>query len=300
MITIRGIKQISDYSRKARLRGRRIGFVPTMGALHEGHLSLIRQARKDNDLVVVSIFVNPAQFGPKEDFRKYPRTFSRDARLCKNSGVDVIFYPGIAQMYPEGYRTYVSVEELCDCLCGRSRPGHFKGVATVVAKLFNIVQPDTAYFGAKDAQQSVIIRKMIQDLNIPVEIRVMPTVREGSGLALSSRNVYLSVNETKDALILSRALSFAEYLIKNGLKDADRVISAMKQLIRKKRSAKIDYVSIVDPETLEPVKKISGNELITLAVYIGKTRLIDNIYLNGDILAARIKNLRVRRKRVPS
>ncbi len=277
MIIIRGIKQMSDYSRKARIRGRRIGFVPTMGALHEGHLSLIRRARRDNHLVAVSIFVNPAQFGPKEDFHKYPRTFSRDARLCKNSGVDVIFYPSAAQMYPEGYRTYVSVEQLSDCLCGKSRPGHFKGVATIVAKLFNIVQPDTAYFGAKDAQQSVIIRKMIQDLNIPVEIRVVPTAREGSGLALSSRNVYLSVNETKDALILSRALSFAEYLIKNGLKDAERVISAMKQLIRKKRSAKIDYISIVDVSTLNPLKKICGECLIVLAVRIGRTRLIDNV-----------------------
>jgi len=277
------MKQMSDYSRKARLRGRCIGFVPTMGALHEGHLSLIRQARKDNDLVVVSIFVNPAQFGPKEDFRKYPRTFSRDARLCKNSGVDVIFYPSAAQIYPEGYRTHVSVGQLSDCLCGRSRPGHFKGVATVVAKFFNIVQPDSAYFGAKDAQQSVIIRKMVQDLNIPVEIRVMPTVREGSGLALSSRNVYLSVSEKKDALILFRALSFAKYLIKNGLKDANRVISAMKQLILKKRSAKIDYISIVDASTLRPLKKIAGECLIALAVRIGRTRLIDNVVVKVSL-----------------
>ncbi|MCX5705532.1 MAG: pantoate--beta-alanine ligase [Candidatus Omnitrophica bacterium] len=283
MIIIRGIKQMSAYSSKARLRGRCIGFVPTMGALHEGHLSLIRQAGKDNDLVLVSIFVNPAQFGPKEDLRKYPRTFIRDARLCKNSGVDVIFYPGIAQMYPEGYRTYVSVEGLSDCLCGRSRPGHFKGVATVVAKLFNIVQPDTAYFGVKDAQQSVMIRKMVQDLNIPVKIRVMPTVREGSGLALSSRNDYLSLNEKKDALILSRSLSFAEYLIKSGLKDADRVISAMKQLILKKRSAKIDYISIVDASTLRPLKKIAGECLIALAVRIGRTRLIDNVVVKVSL-----------------
>jgi pantoate--beta-alanine ligase len=291
---------MSDYSAKARLRGKAIGFVPTMGALHEGHLSLILRARKENKLVVVSIFVNPAQFGPKEDFRKYPRTFRHDAKLCKDSGVDAIFYPSVSAMYPEGFGTYVSVEGLSDCLCGGSRPGHFKGVATVVAKLFNIVGPDIAYFGAKDAQQSVIIRKMAQDLNIPVEVKVMPTVREASGLVLSSRNAYLSAGEKKDALVLARALSFAEYLVKNGLRDTSRVVSAMRQLIRKKRSARIDYISIVDAETLESVKRIRGNELIALAVYIGKTRLIDNIFLKGDTLAAQTKILNARRKGVPN
>jgi len=276
MRILRTIKQMSAFSRNARLRGKSIGFVPTMGALHEGHLSLIRQAVRDNDLAVVSIFVNPAQFGPKEDFKKYPRNLARDARSCRIEGVGAIFYPEARQMYPKGYKTYVTVEDLGDYLCGKSRPGHFKGVATVVAKLFNIVQPSIAYFGQKDAQQSAIIKRMAEDLNMPLEVKILPTVREAGGLALSSRNSYLSAKERIEAVILSRSLSFAEYLVKNGLKDADRVVSAMKQLIRKKSRAKIDYISIMDRETLMPLKKISGSCLIALAAWIGKTRLIDN------------------------
>jgi len=300
MRIIRTIKEMERISYRALGEGKSIGLVPTMGALHEGHLSLIRQARRDSDLVVVSIFVNPAQFAPKEDLKIYPRTLAKDAKACKKEGVDIIFHPGVALIYPKNYKTFVTVEELSDRLCGEFRPGHFKGVATIVAKLFNIVQPAIAYFGLKDAQQSAIIKRMVEDLNMPVEVKVMPTVREASGLALSSRNAYLSEKEKKDALILSRALSFAEYLVKNGLKDARRIIKAMRQLIKKKAPARIDYISIVDADTLKPVKKISGNCLIALAVRIGKVRLIDNIYLNGDTLAARIKNLRVRRKSVPS
>jgi len=276
MRILRTIKQMSAFSRNARLRGKSIGFVPTMGALHEGHLSLIRQAVRDNDLAVVSIFVNPAQFGPKEDLKIYPRNLARDARSCRIEGVDAIFYPEARQIYPKNYKTYVTVEGLGNHLCGSSRPGHFRGVATVVAKLFNIVQPSVAYFGQKDAQQSAIIKRMAEDLNMPLEVKILPTVREAGGLALSSRNSYLSAKERIEAVILSRSLSFAEYLVKNGLKDADRVVSAMKQLIRKKSRAKIDYISIVDRETLMPLKKISGSCLIVLAAWIGKTRLIDN------------------------
>jgi pantoate--beta-alanine ligase len=276
MRIVRTIKEMERISSRALGEGKSIGFVPTMGALHEGHLSLIRQARRDNDLVVVSIFVNPAQFAPKEDLKIYPRTLAKDAKACKKEGVDIIFHPGAHQIYPKNYKTFVTVEGLSDCLCGESRPGHFKGVATIVAKLFNIVQPAIAYFGLKDAQQSVIIKRMVEDLNMPVEVKVMPTVREANGLALSSRNAYLSEKEKKDALILSRALSFAEYLVKNGLKDARRVIKAIEALIKKKASARIDYISIVDVDTLKPVKKISGNCLIALAVRIGRVRLIDN------------------------
>jgi pantoate--beta-alanine ligase len=276
MKVIRALDKMSDFSRRARLKGRSIGLVPTMGALHEGHLSLIRQARRDNNLVVVSIFVNPTQFGPKEDFSKYPRTFRKDLLLCKKENVDIIFFPDAKKMYPQGFKTFVMVEGLSDILCGRSRPGHFKGVATVVTKLFNITQPDIAYFGQKDAQQSVIIKKMVLDLNMPVKINVMPTVREQNGLALSSRNAYLSARQKKEAVVLSRSLSFAEYLVKNGLKDPKRITSMMNSLIRKRSGARIDYIAIVDSDTLEPLKKISGSCLIALAAWFGKTRLIDN------------------------
>lgn len=277
MIIIRKIQKMQDFSRKARIKRQSIGLVPTMGALHEGHLSLIRQARKENDLVIVSIFVNPAQFGPKEDFRKYPRSLARDAQLCRKEKVDVIFHPDAKEMYALNHKTYVSVSGLSDCLCARSRPGHFKGVATVVAKLFNIVQPDVAYFGQKDAQQSVIIKRMAQDLNFALKIKVMPTVRHKDGLALSSRNAYLSKQQRKDAVVLSQALKFAQLLIKGGLRDANRIIERMRQRIQRKNSAKIEYVSIVDLDELMPVKRITRDCLVALAVRVGETRLIDNI-----------------------
>lgn len=279
MIVIRSIKQMQELSKKLRLKNQSIGFVPTMGALHEGHLSLIRQARKDNDKVVVSIFVNPAQFAPYEDFKKYPRNLKRDAALCRKEKVDCLFFPDAKEMYPQNYKTSAYVSDLSDLLCGKSRTGHFRGVTTVVAKLFNIVEPDTAYFGQKDAQQSKIIKKMVEDLNMPVKIKVMPTVREKDGLALSSRNAYLDRQERKDAVVLSQALKRAELLIKGGLKDTDRIISRMKQVIQNKGTAKIDYVSIVDLDNLKPVKKVSNRCLIALAVWIGKTRLIDNVII---------------------
>lgn len=264
-------------SKKYKLKGKTIGFVPTMGALHNGHLSLIRKARKENDTVVVSIFVNPSQFGPKEDFKGYPRTIKKDFSFCRREGVDILFYPQTNSMYPAGFRTYVGVEGLSGVLCGKSRPGHFKGVATVLTKLFNIVQPDIAYFGRKDAQQAIIIKRLTADLNIPLRIKIMPTVRERDGLALSSRNIYLSGKERKDALVLYQSLNLAKRLINSGIKAPHKIIAGMRQIINKKCTAKIDYISIVGPDNLKPLNKITGKCLIALAVWIGKTRLIDNL-----------------------
>lgn len=282
MITIKDPQRMYAAIRKSRLKkNKTVGFVPTMGALHGGHLSLIRRARRDNDIVVVSIFVNPAQFGPKEDFRRYPRPFKRDAFLCRKEGVDFIFYPTASRMYPDGFRTQVNVKELSDCLCGESRPGHFKGVATVVAKLFNIVSPDIAYFGQKDAQQAVIIKRMLSDLNMPIKIKVLPIVREKDGLALSSRNAYLNGKERKDARVLFNSLNLARDLVKRGVRDAAKIIGPMKRLINEKESAKVDYISVVDTHNLKPLKRISAQALVILAVWIGKTRLIDNIIVYG-------------------
>lgn len=258
-------------------QGRSIGFIPTMGALHEGHLSLIRTARRENDIVAVSIFVNPMQFGPKEDLKRYPRPLSKDLESCRREKVDFVFCPKSKDIYAQDFSTYVEVQGLGETLCGKTRPGHFRGVATIVAKLLNIIQPDVLYLGAKDAQQAAIIKRMIVDLNMPVKLKVMPTVREVDGLALSSRNIYLKRNEREEALVLSQALNLAKILIKNGASDTKRIISRMRQLISKKKSAKIDYIEIVDPQNLQRLKKISGNCLIALAVWFGKTRLIDNI-----------------------
>jgi len=283
MRLIRSIKKMYEFSKKAHLEGKTIGFVPTMGYLHQGHLSLIRKARKENDIVVVSIFVNPIQFGPKEDFKKYPRDLKRDMNLAKQVGTDVIFYPDAKDMYPEGFKTYVNVEQLSEKLCGKFRPGHFKGVATVVTKLFNIVCPDIAYFGQKDAQQAIIIKRIVADLNIPVKIKVLPIVREKDGLAMSSRNTYLNEKERKDALVLYQALNLAKELIKSGITDTKTIIRKMRQLIEKKKNAKIDYIEIVQMENLKSLKVISDNCLIALAVWIGKTRLIDNIIIKSNI-----------------
>ncbi|MGA2775444.1 MAG: pantoate--beta-alanine ligase [Candidatus Omnitrophota bacterium] len=258
-----------------------VGFVPTMGALHEGHLSLIRQARRDNDIVVVSVFVNPSQFGPKEDFKIYPRPIKKDITLCRKEGVDFLFYPQERLMYPAGFRTYVTVEGLSSVLCGKSRPLHFRGVATVVLKLFNIIRPDIAYFGKKDFQQVTVIKRMVSDLNIPVKIKLMPIIREKSGLALSSRNNYLNKEEKKTALVLTRALHLADILIRGGLRDSKRLISRMKMLIEKEKRAKLDYAVIVNKANLEPVKKISANSIIALAVWVNKTRLIDNMEIRN-------------------
>lgn len=261
-------------------KGRTIAFVPTMGYLHEGHLSLVRRARKDSDCVVVSIFVNPVQFGPNEDFKEYPRDLKKDLALCRRSGVDMVFVPGARSMYPERFSAYVNVEGLTEGLCGAKRQGHFRGVTTVVTKLFNIVSPDIAYFGQKDAQQAIVIKRMVKDLDMPVKIRVMPIVREKDGLAMSSRNTYLDRDSRKQAVSLYKSLRMARELYKKGERDSKKIISRMRNLILAQKDAEIDYIVIVDPETLMDVKKISGKTLVALAVRIGKTRLIDNVILN--------------------
>ena len=256
-----------------------IGFVPTMGYLHEGHMSLVKVARKHTDVAVMSIFVNPTQFSPKEDFEKYPRDLRRDEELAREAGVDVVFYPAAKDMYPEGYATYVTVDRLTTTLCGESRPGHFKGVATIVTKLFNIVKPDVAYFGQKDMQQALMIKKMAQDLNMDVDVKIMPIVREKDGLAMSSRNMYLSADQRKDALVLYQSLKEAEDMIRQGERDAKKVARAVEDMIKQKPAAKIDYVKVVDTKELNDIKVISGETLIALAVNFGNTRLIDNTLL---------------------
>lgn len=262
-------------------KGWKIGFVPTMGYLHEGHLSLVRESKKRSDVTVVSIFVNPKQFGPSEDYRVYPRDLDRDRALLEKEGVDLIFYPPVEVMYPEGYKTYVEVEDLQDKLCGKSRPGHFRGVCTVVLKLFNLVQPDEAYFGWKDAQQVIILKKMVEDLNVPVKIVPLPLVRDHDGLALSSRNTYLSPEERRAALVLKKSLDLAESLIRSGEKEASLIKQKMIDLISAEPPARLDYVEIVDLNTLEPLKKLEGQALIALAVFIGRTRLIDNLRITS-------------------
>ena len=279
MRIIRSISRMQQFALRARRAGRSIGFVPTMGALHEGHLSLIRRARKENDLVVVSIFVNPIQFGAREDFKKYPRNVARDCRLCRKEKVDIVFLPSATAMYPSGYKTFVQVEGMSDSLCGKARPGHFRGATTVVNRLFTIVNPDCAYFGQKDVQQAVIIKKMVSDLNMPVKLVVMPTVRQPDGLAMSSRNAYLKKGERKEASVLFRSLCLAAYLIKRGARDCARVIRTMRRLIQAQRLASIDYIAIVDAQNLMPLEKISRPCLVALAVRFGKTRLIDNILI---------------------
>ena len=263
-------------------KNKTIGFVPTMGAMHTGHLNLIKQAAKDNHIVAVSIFVNPQQFGLGEDLKKYPRPLKKDIQLCRKQGVDFIFLPDNKIMYPDGYSTFINVEGLSHLLCGAKRPGHFRGVVTVVAKLLNIVKPDNLYLGQKDAQQAVIISRMIKDLNFPVKVNVLPIVRFKDGLALSSRNAYLNKNERTSAVVLFKALRLAEILVSNGQRNANRIISRMKQLIEKNKKAKIDYIAIVDLENLRLLKRIIDGCLITLAVHIGKTRLIDNIIINSN------------------
>lgn len=257
--------------------GRSVGLVPTMGCLHEGHMSLVRAAKKHTDVVVMSIFINPIQFGPKEDFEKYPRDQKRDEELARDAGVDVIFYPSLKDMYPEGYATYVTVEALTENLCGKSRPGHFSGVATVVTKLFNIVKPDVAYFGQKDMQQALMIKKMAADLNMDLDVKIMPIARRKDGLAMSSRNMYLSEAESKDAAILYQSLKQAENLIKGQERDVKKIIKTIEDMIKSKPTAKIDYVAVVDTKGLRDIKTISGEVMIALAVFFGSTRLIDNI-----------------------
>jgi pantoate--beta-alanine ligase len=280
MEVIQRIPQMKEVSRKARSEGKVIGLVPTMGFLHEGHLGLVREARKMADIVVVSIFVNQAQFSPTEDFDKYPRDITRDAEMLTAEKTDYIFLPKAEEMYPENYHTYVKVRDLSAKMCGVSRPDHFEGVTTVVLKLFHIVDPHFAYFGQKDAQQLVIIRKMVSDLNLDVEIVRLPIVREPDGLALSSRNTYLSPEERKAATVLYRALQYAQKRIDEGEKKSKTLIKEMCEIIEKEPLARIDYVSITDMNELKELKTLKGKALIALAVYFGSTRLIDNIIVD--------------------
>ncbi len=271
-------KEMQDIALTLKKEGKSIGFVPTMGYFHEGHLSLMRKAREENDIVVVSIFVNPLQFGPNEDYERYPRDEERDLKLAGEVGVDYVFMPTVEELYPDDFSTYVEVEKLTEGLCGRCRPGHFRGVTTVVAKLFNIVQPNRAYFGKKDYQQLKVIQRMVRDLNFPIEIVPCPTVREPDGLAMSSRNKYLSPDERKSALSLYKSLKLAEELIKSGERNPEKVKKEMEKLIlNHPHVTKIDYIEIVDPEDLEPVKEISSDVLVALAAWVGKARLIDNL-----------------------
>ncbi|MBF0494459.1 MAG: pantoate--beta-alanine ligase [Candidatus Omnitrophica bacterium] len=278
MKIIRTIKAMKRFSRDAKKRGKTIGFVPTMGALHNGHLSLARQSKKDCDLTVVSVFVNPTQFGPREDLSKYPRNIRKDKKLLASVNVDVLFFPSVDEIYPGGYSTYVeNTGNVAKAMCARFRPGHFKGVATVVTKLFNIVSPDISYFGQKDAQQAIIIKKMVKDLNFDTRIKIMPIVREKDGLAMSSRNVHLSRIDRNKSVGIYRALKKAKELIKKGTKDADLIKKEICRVMDNHGIFIVDYVKIVNAETLEPVKKLRGRTLIAIAAYVGKTRLIDNI-----------------------
>lgn len=278
MEIVHKISQLRALVKSQKSNGRSIGFVPTMGFLHEGHLSLMRAAKSDTDYVVVSIFVNPTQFGPNEDLESYPRDLTRDLALCASVGADLVFVPEVDEMYPLGYSTYVVCEgEITKKLCGVSRPTHFKGVTSVVAKLFNMVSPDKAFFGQKDAQQVAIIKKMVRELNIDVEIVPCPIVREPDGLAMSSRNTYLNSEERKDALVLSQSLNEVKLLMDSGQRDVYALRESMVRKIEACPTASIDYVSIVNADTLEDIDIISGEVLIALAVKIGKTRLIDNL-----------------------
>ncbi|MFP5264655.1 MAG: pantoate--beta-alanine ligase [Blastocatellia bacterium] len=285
MEIINRIPRMMSVARELRADGKRIGFVPTMGALHEGHLSLMGRAREMCDMVIASVFVNPAQFAPNEDFEQYPRDLARDAELAFTRGVDFIFAPTPEDMYPQRFATYVTVERLSEKLEGASRPSHFRGVTTVVNKLFNIVHPHFAFFGRKDAQQVIIIKRMVRELAMDVEVVVGPTVREEDGLALSSRNVYLSTEERKAATVLRRALERCRTLYNGGERDGARLISSMRSLIEGEPLAVIDYIAITDTERLEPVETIPADAptLVSMAVFIGATRLIDNIVLNGEM-----------------
>ncbi len=270
------VKEVRTKINEWKKQGLTVGFVPTMGYLHEGHKSLMEAARAHNDKVAVSIFVNPMQFGPSEDLKTYPRDFNRDIKLCESVGVDLIFHPEPSEMYDDNFCSYVDMNGLTAELCGKSRPGHFRGVQTVVLKLFNIVKPDRAYFGQKDAQQLAVIKRMVADLNADVEIIGCPIIREADGLAKSSRNTYLSKDERAAALILSKSLDLGKKLIEQGETDAKKVIEAISNNIKTEPLARIDYVSAVDFNTIKPVDKIGKSVLIAIAVYIGKTRLIDN------------------------
>ncbi len=273
-------QEVREAVRAARYRGLSIGFVPTMGYLHEGHLSLARRARAENEVVVVSIYVNPTQFGPNEDLARYPRDLGRDLDLCREVGVDIVWNPD--EMYEPGHRTWVVVDDLTERLCGASRPTHFRGVTTVVTKLFGVVQPDHAYFGQKDAQQAFVIRRMTRDLDLGVDIVVCPTVREADGLAMSSRNVYLTPEQRVQAPTLRRALLAAEEMVAAGERRAAAILARVEEVLAEATLGRIDYVEIVDTDLLQGVEAVDGESLLALAVFFGTTRLIDNTLLRPD------------------
>jgi len=281
MKIIKSAKEMQSFSETLRNQGKIVTFVPTMGYFHEGHLNLMREGRKRGGCVVVSIYVNPTQFGPNEDFEQYPRDFERDLAMAQSVGVDVIYYPSNQEMYPPNYQTYITVEGVTDNLCGLSRPGHFRGVATVCAKLFNAVKPHIAVFGKKDFQQLATIKRMVQDLNLDLEVVGMATTREPDGLAMSSRNIYLKAEERKSALSLSRSLKMARELYEQGERDAATIITKVKNHIESNPYTKIDYAQICDTTTMKDVARLEGECVIALAVRVGKTRLIDN-YVFGE------------------
>jgi len=279
MEVITDVKQMQRLCLDLRREGKRIAFVPTMGYLHEGHLSLLREGRERGDVLVLSIFVNPTQFGQGEDFEAYPRDLSRDAEMARSVGTDLLFAPEVRGMYPAGYATYVDVEGLTDTLCGRTRPGHFRGVTTVVAKLFGIVQPHEAFFGCKDFQQLAVIRRMTLDLNLPVEVVGMPIVREADGLAMSSRNVYLSTGERQQALVLSQAITLAQQMARDGVRNVGEILAALRLMIEKQNDARIDYLQICHQFTLQEQDRVDSDSVLLMAVFVGTTRLIDNSFL---------------------
>ena len=274
---VRTVQEVRRHLEPLRAEGERIGFVPTMGALHQGHLSLVEACARECDATVVSIFVNPTQFGPHEDYDKYPRTLEKDLEALAPWGVDLVFAPAVEEMYPPGFQTQVLVSGVTELWEGRSRPGHFAGVTTVVAKLFHIVQPHVAYFGHKDYQQSVVVRQMVRDLNLPVEIRVCPTVREEDGLALSSRNAYLSPEQRQQALVLSRSLRLAEQMIQQGQRRTETILAEMKKLYDQQPDVRLDYLAVVEPDSLLPVEEVTGPVVVLTAAWVGQTRLIDNL-----------------------
>jgi pantoate--beta-alanine ligase len=276
MKTIESIKEMQGISDSLRSKGDSIGFVPTMGFLHEGHLSLMRKAREESDTLVVSIFVNPTQFGPGEDLEDYPRDLDKDSELCREVGTDILFFPSVEEMYPENFRTIVDVSGLTQVLCGRSRPAHFQGVTTIVAKLFAIVKPHRAYFGLKDYQQYRVISCMAEDLDMDLEVIGLPTVREPDGLAMSSRNKYLSDEERKSALSLSRSLAAADRMVREGITEVKEIETGVREIIESESHTRIDYVEVVDPEELTHLDRINGRALLALAVHVGQARLIDN------------------------
>lgn len=279
MKVVTTVKEVRELVKRWKKEGQSVGFVPTMGYLHEGHGSLISAARKDNDKVVVSIFVNPMQFGPTEDLESYPRDLEKDSAYCESLGADLIFHPEASEMYTDGFSSFVDMSVLTEELCGLSRPVHFRGVCTVVNKLFNIVQPDRAYFGQKDAQQLAVIKHMVEDLNMDVTVIGCPIVREEDGLAKSSRNTYLSPEERKAALVLSKTIFMGQKLVEEGMTDAKKLVALMKENIEKEPLAKIDYVKAVDGLTMQQVDTLKSPGLVAMAVYIGKTRLIDNFMI---------------------